>query len=322
MASSFKSVVNSLDTSSAANVVVDGENFVFTSRWEYSLGFNHALITVSVGASTATSTCKVYAAAAPTTPSSTVRGTLIASKTLTASVVQSFRVPISDSFFRVELAKDGTGVVADVHLSTILHRSAGTSSAGDGVTFAAATALDRVSIVGTPAVSLASTTITGSVAVTGAFFQATQPVSIAATVPVSIAGTVATTHGAPTYTQSYLSWPVVGGVTAYDSGNGQASFTLDAVTNIQAISDIIDLNGYSSITIVSVWISGPGGDLSVQLSGDGATWANTGTTLTINPSQNTASVLNLTPGCRYIRLFALYPFSSTPTVIVFQKVLS
>lgn len=61
-----------------------------------------------------------------------------------------------------------------------------------------------VSIAGTVAISLASTTITGSVAVTGTFYQATQPVSgtfwqatqpvsgtfFQATQPVSIAGTV------------------------------------------------------------------------------------------------------------------------------------
>lgn len=60
----------------------------------------------------------------------------------------------------------------------------------------------------TQPVSLASTTITGSVAVTGTFWQATQPVSIAGTVAVSLASTTITGSVAVTGTFWQTTQPV------------------------------------------------------------------------------------------------------------------
>jgi hypothetical protein len=78
-------------------------------------------------------------------------------------------------------------------------------------------------ITNTPAVTLASTTITGSVAVTGTFWQATQPVSIAGTVAVSLASTTIT--GTVAVTQSTSPWVISGTVITTPPANASTNLT-------------------------------------------------------------------------------------------------
>jgi hypothetical protein len=87
-------------------------------------------------------------------------------------------------------------------------------------------------------VTLASTTITGSVAVTGTFWQTTQPVSLAST---TITGTVAVT-------QSTSPWIVAGGGTAGSPGT--------AVLTVQGISGGTAVPISGAVTVASTTITG------------------------------------------------------------------
>jgi hypothetical protein len=97
-------------------------------------------------------------------------------------------------------------------------------------------------ITNTPAVTLASTTITGTVAVTGTFFQATQPVSGTVTANqgtspwvVSLASTTIT--GTVAVTQSTSPWVVSGAVTA-NAGTGTFNIQSNASVNLAQLNGI------------------------------------------------------------------------------------
>lgn len=93
-------------------------------------------------------------------------------------------------------------------------------------------------------VSLTSTTITGTVAVTGTFWQATQPVSIAGTVTVSLASTTIT--GTVAVTQSTSPWVISGSVTV---ASGSITITNTSFAAIQGTSPWV-------VSLISTTITG------------------------------------------------------------------
>jgi hypothetical protein len=138
-------------------------------------------------------------------------------------------------------------------------------------------------ITNTPAVTLASTTITGTVAVTGTFFQTTQPVSIAGTVAVTqstspwvISGTVTTTPPANASTN----------ITEWDStalGVPTAYGTAPTTGNYIGVNAFI--TNTPAVTLASTTITG-----TVAVTQSTSPWAISGTVTTAPPANASTNI--------------------------------
>jgi hypothetical protein len=177
-------------------------------------------------------------------------------------------------------------------------------------------------ITNTPAVTLASTTITGSVAVTGTFWQATQPVSIAGTVTVSLAsttitGTVAVTQSGPwtvgiTGTTNWGTAPATSvSVLGVNAENFIGQTALAAVSNYGTAPSAVAAMGVNAfitntvpVTLASTTITG-----TVAVTQSTSPWVVSlaSTTITGTVAENLIQVAGVTLGATAVTNFGTAP---------------